>query len=331
MRIRSLALAAAAVLAFAGVAACSSSAADAGTVKVRIPDDSNSGLLAVGRKDGSLAAALAKVHASVEWTGTAGPFAPAAQQLDANALDFASGSITSATAALAQNPGFKLFSATQPDKLGEGILVKNDSPIKNVRDLAGKKVAVWHGGTSEYLLLQALRQANVPIDSVQRVYLQPGQVAPLFASGQVDAWSTWAQFSVPRLADGGARFLVTGGQVGSENYAVWAVRTGFAEQHPEIVRALYDYLRGAGQRQQQDPGAFLNVKTTTGPEALSPEQKKVAESINKALTPTSPIGAAELDRFHNVARFFAEQHITNGFFDVKPYVIDVNSLPGSPK
>ncbi|MER5866445.1 NrtA/SsuA/CpmA family ABC transporter substrate-binding protein [Kitasatospora sp. NPDC002040] len=320
-----------------GLAACGSSAGDggaaagdrAGQIEVRIPEDGNSGLLALAKKDGSLAKALAKVNAKVAWTGTAGPFAPAAQQLDADALDFAQGSITSATAALAQSPGFKLFAAVAPDQLGEGILVKNDSPIKTVQDLVGKKIAVWHGGTSEYLLLKALKQNDIPVDRVERVYLQPNQIAPVFNSGQVDAWSTWGTYAVPQLADRNAHFLVTGGQVGSDNHAVWTVRTKFADAHPAVVKALYDYLHEAGLKQQQDPAAYLNVKTTAGPEAVSPAQQAIQIPIDKAKGTAQPITEADLTRFHSVAQFFADQGITKGFFDVKPYLIDVNTLPGS--
>ncbi|SEL82285.1 NrtA/SsuA/CpmA family ABC transporter substrate-binding protein [Streptacidiphilus jiangxiensis] len=338
MKTRPVLLSATALLAGLGLAACSSGAtvtssgqpgADATNITVRIPDQGNSGILALGRKDGSLARALAKVHAKVVWTGTAGAFAPAAQELDANALDVAEGSITSATAALAQSPGFKLFAAVAPDRLGEGILVKNNSGITSVKDLVGKKVAVWHGGTSEYLLLKALQQNGVPVGSVTRVYLQPNQIGPVFNSGQVDAWSTWASFSVPQIADHDSHFLVTGDQVGSLNYAVWAVRTGFADQHPAVVKALYAYLHDAGLKQQQNPAAYLNVNTTSGPEAVSAAQQAVELPIDKALGTAQPIDATALNDFHTVAQFFADQKITKGFFDVKPSVIDVTSLPAS--
>ena len=76
----------AAVITITAVAGCSSSASSSSSsastssvsqalVPVRIPDPGNSGVLAVGKKDGSLAAALAAAGGKVEWTGTAGPFA----------------------------------------------------------------------------------------------------------------------------------------------------------------------------------------------------------------------------------------------------------------
>jgi len=338
MKLRQFAVIATAVGSLLGLAACgsstsaSTSAAGSGTstqeTVIRIPDNGNSGVLALGKKDGSLARALAAVHAKVVWTGTAGAFAPAAQELDADELDVAEGSITSATTALAQSPGFELFAAVAPDRLGEGILVRNGSPIHGIQDLVGRKVAVWHGGTSEYLLLKALQQNHIPGDKVTRVYLDPNQAAPVFNSGQVAAWSTWATYSVPEIANAGTHFLTTGGQVGSDNYAVWAVRTAFAKQHPAVVQALYQYLHDNGLKQEQDPAAYINVSTSSGPEAVSPAQKAVELPIDAADGTALPITGADLTRFHAVAQFFADQGITKGFFDVKPYVLDVASLPG---
>ena len=303
--------------------------AGSGSVTIRIPDPGNSGALALGKKDGSLAAALAKVGAKVAWTGSAGAFAPAAQELDGDQLDVAEGSITSAVAALAQKPGFKLFAAVAPDKVGEGILVKDNSGINSVADLAGKKVVVWHGGSSEYLLLKALAQNHIPDSSVQRVYLQPNQSAAVLHSGQVDAWATWATFSISERANAGEHFLVTGGDIGSQNYAVWAVRNEFATAHPAVVKALYTYLHDAETKQAQNPEAYINVFHTSGPDAVSGKEKDLTIADYKAGSPTSPITAADQANFKEVAQFFADEKVTPGVVDLAPNVLDVTTLAGS--
>ncbi|AYF74925.1 ABC transporter substrate-binding protein [Nocardia yunnanensis] len=325
---RALALAAALSLT-AVVSACSShpAATDSGaSVTIRIPDPGNAGALALGKKDGSLDAALAAVGAKVEWTGSAGPFAPAAQELDNNALDVAEGSITSAIAALAQKPGFKLFAAIAPDAVGEGILVKDNSGIKTVADLAGKKVVVWHGGSSEYLLLQALARNNVPVSSVQRVYLQPNQSAAVLHSGQVDAWATWASFSIAERAEAGEHFLATGGEIGSQNYAVWAVRNEFAQQHPAVVKAFYTYLHDAEAKQAQQPENYVNVVRASGPDAYEGRARDLELEFLRASAPTSAITDADKAAFAQVSKFFADQQVTDGVFDVTPHLLDVTAL-----
>ncbi|MEU6841904.1 NrtA/SsuA/CpmA family ABC transporter substrate-binding protein [Streptomyces sp. NPDC046716] len=325
----------AALTALAAVAAlatgCGTSQADAGggddkQVTIRIPDPGNAGVLAVGKKDGSLDKALAKVHAKAEWTGSAGPFAPAAQAMNADQLDIATGSITSGITSLAQTPGFSFFTATAPDGAGEGILAKKGSGIDSVEDLVGKKVAVNQGGTGEYLLLKALADHHIPASKVERVYLRPDQTAAVFNSGKVDAWAVWSTYSVAELGTGKAEFIATGKEIGSDNYSLTAVRTAFADKHPEVVRALYAYLHAASAKEKADPAAYLNVNTDAGPQALSGAAKRTQIRITRQGGTVEPITDADIERFEAVARFYADQKVTRKTVDVAAHLLDVEKL-----
>jgi sulfonate transport system substrate-binding protein len=326
---RNLLLTGGATLVAAAAAACSSSASgssstgttSASLTPIRIPDPGNSGVLAVGKKDGSLAKALAKAGGQVQWTGSSGPFAPAAEEMDASELDIAQGSITSAITSLAESPKFKLFSQVAPDKLGEGVLVRKDSPITTIQGLIGKKVAVNQGGTGEYLLLKALQNAGIPASQVTRVYLSPAETAPVFQSGQVDAWATWSTYSIAQVASG-ARFVARAGEFGSQNYSVFAVRTGFAQQYPKILTALYNYLHTETLLEIANPSAYVNVFTTSGPEAFSAAEITVNDTFSKAGATVDPIDSSVLSAFGAVAEFFAAQKVTSSVVQVAPYVVD---------
>jgi sulfonate transport system substrate-binding protein len=294
-------------------------------IPVRVPDPGNSGVLAVGKKDGSLNKALAAVGAAVAWTGTAGPFAPAAEEMAANELDIAQGSITSAVTSLAATPVFKLFGQNSPDHIGEGVLVTANSPITSVADLVGKSVAVNKGGTGEYLLRKALSWAGVPAAKVTFVYLSPAQTAPVLNSGKVDAWATWDTYSVAEVGLENARFVATGGQIGSENYSVWAVRSGFASKYPKVVTAFYQYLHDKGIEVAQDPASSINVFTTAGPQALSGNEITFDERDITGIGTTNPITAAVTTQFESVASFFASQGVTKNVVNVQPYIIDVGT------
>ncbi|MFI6876888.1 NrtA/SsuA/CpmA family ABC transporter substrate-binding protein [Streptomyces sp. NPDC050400] len=310
---------------------CGTSEADSGStggeqITVRIPDPGNSGALAVGKKDGSLDKALAKVHAKVAWTGSAGPFAPAAQAMNANQLDIATGSITSGITSLTQTPGFTFFTATAPDGAGEGILARKGAGIDSVEDLVGKRVAVNQGGTGEYLLLKALAEHDIPASKVERVYLRPDQTAAVFNSGKVDAWAVWATYSVAELGTGKAKFVTTGKDIGSDNYSLTAVRTAFADRHPEVVRALYDYLHTASAEEKKDPATYLNVNTDAGPQALSGAAEQRQIEITRQGGTVDPITPADTKRFEAVARFYAEQKVTPTKVAVADHVLDVEKL-----
>jgi len=330
-RLAPVALAIAAVAAMAvSLSGCSAPAAsgadDAEKVVVRIPDPGNEGSLALGKKDGSFEKALAAVDAEVKWTGSAGAFAPAALALNGGELDFATGSITSAVMALGQSPKFRIFGASAPDGVGEGILVKDDSGIEEIADLKGRKVAVWHGSTSEYLLLKAVEKAGLDPDDVERVYLPPAESAAVFHAGQVDAWATWATFSIPERASQPTHFLVNGEQVGSQNAAITAVRAEFAEQHPEIVKAVYEYVHDKDLDRKQNPEKYVNVFRDSGPDAYNAAAKKIAVDEYRVAHELNPIDEAALESFAEVARFYADRGVTDGVVDVKPWVIDVTSL-----
>lgn len=322
------------VSALVALTACGTSEADRGaggsgakaTVSVRIPDPGNSGPLALGKKDGSLDKALAKAGAKVKWTGSAGPFAPAAQAMNAGQLDIATGSITSGITSLAQKPGFKFFTAVDPDAAGEGILVRNGSGIDSVADLVGKKVAVNQGGTGEYLLLKALAKAVIPADKVTRVYLRPDQTAAVFNAGKVDAWAVWATYAVAEIGSGKAHFVADGAAIGSDNYSLNAVRTEFAEQHPTVVKALYQYLHEASAKEKQNPAAYLNVFTDVGPTAVTGKAKEVQTGFTAKGGTVDPIGPEDIARFEDVAAFYAQQKVTKDRVDVAAHLIDVGKL-----
>lgn len=324
---RRLALAAVlALAATAGLTACGTGDGDAaagGKIELRLPDPGNSGLLALGKKDGSLDAALGAAGATVAWTGTTGPFAPAAQAINANQLDVAQGSITSGIGSLAANPGFKLFATGKPDPVGEGILVKKDSPITGLEGLIGKKVAVNEGGTGEYLLLQALKSAHIAAEKVERVYLTPDKSASAFNSGQVDAWATWSTYSVAALAQGNARQLVQAGDVASDNYTIWAVRTAFATEHPAVVKALYDYLHAGSAALIADPAPYVNVFSTGGAQALDEQAKRITVEFWKRGSTIDTIGAQDEARYATVAQFFADAGVTKSKVDVAASVLEL--------
>ncbi|MFB7278993.1 NrtA/SsuA/CpmA family ABC transporter substrate-binding protein [Streptomyces hydrogenans] len=303
-----------------------SGAAEGGTVTVRIPDPGNSGVLARGKQDGSLDKALGAVGAKVAWTGSAGPFAPAAQAMNADQLDFATGSITSGITSLAQNPGFAFFTATDPDPVGEGILVREGSDIASVKDLVGRKVAVNKGGTGEYLLLKALAKEGIPADKVERVYLRPDQTAAVFNAGQVDAWAVWSTYAVAEIGSGKAHFLADGSAIGSDNYSLNAVRSDFAKEHPAIVEALYHYLHDNSAKERRDPAAYLNVFTDAGPTAVTGKARDVQIGFTREGGTVDPIGPEDIERFKTVARFYADQKVTPGTVDIAAHLLDVESL-----
>lgn len=104
------------------------------------------------------------------------------------------------------------------------------------------------------------------------------------------------------------------------------MRTGFAEQHPEIVKALYRYLHDASAKEKQDPAAYLNVFTDVGPTAVTGKAKEVQTAFTREGGTVDPIGAEDIKRFEDVAGFYAEQKVTTDKVDVAAHLLDIEKL-----
>jgi sulfonate transport system substrate-binding protein len=311
-----------------GAATAASGAAAPAAVKggggtLRIALIGTTGPVAAAKNDGSLAKDLAKVGAKVQFTGQFPAFAPAAEAINAGALDAAQGSISSGIGALAQKPSFKIYAAQKADEQAEGILVK-DPKIRSVADLIGRKVAVNPKGTGEYLLLKALAANHVDASKVKRVYLSAPDGASAFSSGKVDAWAVWGDFVATAKAKG-ARLVADGGQVGSENDTTWVIANKFLAEHPATVKALYANVRAHSIAEHQDPTGSI-ARENTGAIKLDDKAAAILAQTYGALEPVSGIDATFRERFGHVAAFFAQQGVVKAGLDPATFTVDPSTL-----
>jgi len=154
---------------------------------------------------------LAGLPFPVEWAEF-----PAAQHLlealGAGAVDL--GAVGDAPFLFAYEGGspIKSVQATryEPRNAASTVLVPKNSPIRAVAQLAGKKVATGRGSAGHFLLLRALERARVDPRSVEIIFLPPGDAKSAFASGSVDAWSTWNPYAGAAILHDGARAIADG-------------------------------------------------------------------------------------------------------------------------
>lgn len=89
------------------------------------------------------------------------------------------------------------------------IVVPPGSAIRSLADLKGRRIATGRGSIGHYLLLCALAHAGLEPSDVTIVFLAPSDAKGAFATGAVDAWSTWAPY-LPLAQKDGARVLIDG-------------------------------------------------------------------------------------------------------------------------
>lgn len=121
--------------------------------------------------------------------------------------------------------------------------VREDSPIKTVKDLAGKSVAInTLGAHLDYTLREALRQAGLPQNAAKPVAVPGPQLEQVLRSGQVDvaAFGYWqTTFEGVARSHGGLRPVFNDTAVLGEIAGGFTVlREDFVQEHPEAAKTF---------------------------------------------------------------------------------------------
>lgn len=216
---------------------------------------------------------------TVEWKlFPAGP--QLLEALNAGSIDF--GSTGEAPPIFAQAAGAPLvYVGHEPSNpKGEAILVLSNSPIKTVRDLKGKKIALNKGSNVHYFLVKALEEAGLKYSDVQTVFLPPGDARPAFEQGSVDAWAIWDPFYTSAKRALNAR-VIKDGQGLVANREFYLAARPFLNQRPDVIKAVLEELN------KVDNWAKANPKPVA--ELLSPQLSIDVPSLEE-ITRRRPYG-----------------------------------------
>jgi sulfonate transport system substrate-binding protein len=196
-------------------------------------------------------------HTKVQWIEfPAGP--QLLEALSAGGLEF--GLTGDSPPVFAQAAGKDLlYVGVEPPKPdSSAIVVLNDSPVKSLADLKGRRVALQKGSSAHYLLVRAVEKAGLEWSDIQPVYLTPADARAAFERKSVDAWAIWDPFYAAIELALKPRVLVTGRELSSNNSFYLASRP-FTAQHPAALAALFEELTRADRLVQQDRPAVIKL------------------------------------------------------------------------
>ena len=200
------------------------------------------GTLVLLKARGSLEKKLAPLHIEVQWTEfPAGP--QLLEGLNVGSIDF--GTVGEAPPIFAQAAGADLVYVGNepPASAGEAIVVPKNSPIKNLSELKGKKIALNKGSNVHYLLVKLLEKAGVKYSEIDPIYLTPADARAAFERGSVDAWVIWEPFFAAVQKQTDARILADGQGVVSNNQFFVASRT-YAQKRADVVSIVLNEVAG---------------------------------------------------------------------------------------
>lgn len=119
---------------------------------------------------------------------------------------------------------------------GMAVMAGAKSDIKSIKDLKGKKVAIWPGSTQEVVILERLKAEGMTIKDVQHVRLPFSDMAPALARGDVDAYVGAEPGPGISLANGVGKVIEYpyGTAIGSLNMVMTA-KADTIEKNPALV------------------------------------------------------------------------------------------------
>lgn len=71
---------------------------------------------------------------------------------------------------------------------GMAVIAKKDSPVASIKDLKGKRVAIWPGSTQEVFILERLRMEGMTIKDIESVRISFSEMHLALARGDIEAY-----------------------------------------------------------------------------------------------------------------------------------------------
>lgn len=240
--------------------------------------------------------------------------APVMEALNAGALDIGYGGDAATTFSLAAGNPSRIVAAYRSDPSCIATIVPQNSPLKTVADLVGKRVAVTRGSVGHLLLVAALTKNGVALDKVDFHFLQPADAYSAFTSGAVDAWSIWTIYVARAVLNNGARILVDGkGLV--NNTAYQTARTeSLASKRAEIA----DYVRRVAQARLWALANLDQYAKVWAPMiGATPELARYAYNMEK-MTPVLIDKSIVADQ-QKLVEYYASLKVIPKPFEIAPY------------
>jgi sulfonate transport system substrate-binding protein len=234
---RSIALAVAIVASFAASIPVRAFASDP-PKELRIGYQKSVGALLIAKYRGELDKRLAREGTTITWVEfQSGP--PLMEALHAGAIDFGYTGDTPPIFAQAAGVDFVYVASIPQPGTSSAVLVRDDSGIKTLADLRGKKIAVVKGSSGHNVLVRVLEKGHVAWSDITPVYLQPADAGAALRAGNVDAWSIWDPFYALGQHYPGVHVLTNAVGIAPSNAFFLATRD-FATRYPAAVDSVLD-------------------------------------------------------------------------------------------
>jgi sulfonate transport system substrate-binding protein len=246
----------------AAVAALSSRAsAEAGVKEIRIGYQKN-GVLVIARQQSALEKHFNPQGVDVKWVEfSSGP--PMLEAMNVGSIDY--GAVGDSPPVFAQAAGAAIvYAAGQPITNGQGILVPQNSAIRSIADLKGKRIGFTKGSSAHNIVVQTLEKAGLTYADIAPVYLTPPDAGPAFANGSIDAWAIWDPYFAIGETKQNGRILVNASEITKSN-SFYIANREFSKNHGAVLQQIIDVTSSTAKwAEQHRDEVAKSLSTVTG-------------------------------------------------------------------
>ncbi len=143
---------------------------------------------------------------------------------------------------------------------GMGVVAGKGSEIKSIKDLKGKRVAIWPGSTQEVFILERLRMEGMSVKDITPMRISFSEMHLALARGDVDAYVGAEPGPGVSLASGIGQIVEYpyGTAMGSLNMIFGAHQDTVANK-PEVTKVILDIHRKASEYAMANPDKMAEM------------------------------------------------------------------------
>ena len=161
-------------------------------------------------------------------------------------------------AAVSRGEPLELFWILDDIGDAEALVVKNNSGIKTLADLKGKKIAMPFNSTTHFHTMVALEQAKINPADVQILNMRPPEVRAAWQRGDIHATFIWDPVLAEAKKDG--KVILTSGKIsadtGKATFDGYVVNRDWAKANQDFMVKFVKVLASADDNYRKNKAKF---------------------------------------------------------------------------